>query len=202
MGHAGNVRNMFRLFSVEDTVRIPPEKFGKPLDKVAIEQIKIKYENMVDEELGYVVLVVDVKIDPVGKVLPGDGSTYHKATFQLLTFYPQMHEVVEGEVIEITDFGAFVRIGAEDALLHISQVMDDFITYDERHGVLVGKESQRKLAKGDLVRARVIAVSFPKGGVGGKIGITMRQPFLGKLEWIKEDVKKAKGEKSDVREGL
>jgi DNA-directed RNA polymerase subunit E' len=52
------------------------------------------------------------------------------------------------------------------------------------------------------VRARVIAVSFPKGGVGGKIGITMRQPFLGKLEWIKEDVKKAKGEKGGVGEGL
>jgi DNA-directed RNA polymerase subunit E' len=73
--------------------------------------------------------------------------------------------------------------------------MDDFISYDERHGVLAGKESQRKLAKGDLVRARVIAVSFPRGGIGGKIGVTMRQPFLGKLEWIKEDVKKAKGEK-------
>lgn len=196
------MKGMFKLFLVEDTVRIPPEKFGKPLDQVAIEQIKLKYENMVDEELGYVVLVVNVKIDPVGKVLPGDGSTYHKATFQLLTFYPQMHEIVEGEVIEITDFGAFVRIGAEDALLHISQVMDDFITYDERHGVLVGKESQRKLAKGDLVRARVIAVSFPKGGVGGKIGVTMRQPFLGKLEWIKEDVKKARGEKGDAGESL
>jgi len=189
------VKQMFRMFTIEDTVRIPPEKFGKPLGEVAREQIKLKYENMVDEELGYVILVVNVEMDPVGKVLPGDGSTYHKATFQLLTFYPQMHEVVEGEVVEITDFGAFVRIGAEDALLHISQVMDDFISYDERHGVLSGKESQRKLAKGDLVRARVIAVSFPKGGIGGKIGVTMRQPFLGKLEWIKEDVKKTKGGK-------
>ena len=189
---------MFRVFTIEDTVRIPPEKFGKPLDEVAREQIKVKYEIMVDEELGYVILVVDVRMDPVGKVLPGDGSTYHRAKFQLLTFYPQMHEVVEGEVVEITDFGAFVRIGAEDALLHISQVMDDFISYDERHGVLVGKESQRKLAKGDTVRARVIAVSFPKGGIGGKIGVTMRQPFLGKLEWVKEDVKKSKGEKKDA----
>lgn len=192
------MKHMFRLFTVEDTVRIPPDKFGKPLGEVAREQIKLKYENMVDEELGYVILVVNVKIDPTGKVLPGDGSTYHKSTFQLLTFYPQMHEVVEGEVVEITDFGAFVRIGAEDALLHISQVMDDFISYDERHGVLAGKESQRKLSKGDLVRARVIAVSFPKGGIGGKIGVTMRQPFLGKIEWIKEDVKKAKGEKPNA----
>jgi len=193
---------MFKLFTVEDTVRIPPEKFGKPLDEVAREQIKLKYENMVDEELGYVILVVNVKIDRTGKVLPGDGSTYHKATFQLLAFSPQMHEVVEGEIVEIIDFGAFVRIGAEEALLHISQVMDDFISYDERHGVLVGKESQRKLTKGDLVRARVIAVSFPKGGIGGKIGVTMRQPFLGKLEWIKEDVKKTRGAAANAGEGL
>lgn len=196
------MRSMFRLFTVEDTVRIPPEKFGKPLDEVAREQIKLKYENMVDEELGYVILVVNVKIDPIGKVLPGDGSTYHRATFQLLAFSPQMHEVVEGEIVEIIDFGAFVRIGAEDALLHISQVMDDFISYDERHGILVGKESQRKLTKGDLVRARVIAVSFPKGGIGGKIGVTMRQPFLGKLEWIKEDVKKTRGAAANAGEGL
>ena len=55
-----------------------------------------------------------------------------------------------------------------------------------------GKESNRKLLKGDLVRARIIAISFPKGGVSGKIGVTMRQPFLGKLEWIAEDTKKGK----------
>jgi len=57
----------------------------------------------------------------------------------------------------------------------------------------VGKESQRKLGKGDLARGRIIAVSFPRGGTGGKIGITMRQPFLGKLDWIEGDIKRAKG---------
>ncbi|MEM4649812.1 MAG: DNA-directed RNA polymerase, partial [Candidatus Bathyarchaeia archaeon] len=62
-----------------------------------------------------------------------------------------------------------------------------------KHGELIGKETHRKLAKGDLVRVRIIAVSFPRGGSGGKIGVTMRQPFLGKLEWIKEDVKKVSG---------
>ncbi len=187
---------MFKLLTVEDIIRIPPEEFGKPLDEVANKQIKMKYENMVDEELGYVVLVVDVKVDPVGKILPGDGSTYHKATFDLLSFYPTMQEIIEGEVIEITDFGAFVRIGPQDSLLHVSQVTDDFISYDERQGVLIGKETQRTLSKGDLLRARVIAVSFPRGGGGGKIGVTMRQPFLGKLEWIQEDIKKIGGGKA------
>jgi len=190
---------MFRLLTVEDIVRIPPEKFGKPIDKVAHEQIKMKYENIVDEELGYVILVVDVDVEPTGKILPGDGSTYHKATFKLLTFYPEMHEVVEGEVVEVTDFGAFVRIGPEDALLHVSQIMDDFITYDEKHGVLAGKETRRSIGKGNLVRARIIAVSFPRGGAGGKIGVTMRQPFLGRLEWIEEDVKRSRGEKGEKK---
>jgi len=183
---------MFRLVTVEDIVRIPPKSFGHPIDKAAKEQIKLKYENVVDEELGYVILVVDVDVDPVGKILPGDGSTYHKVNFKLLSFYPEMHEIVEGEVVEVTDFGAFVRIGPEDALLHVSQIMDDFISFDEKHGVLVGKESQRKLGKGDMVRGRIIAVSFPRGGTGGKIGITMRQPFLGKLDWIEGDIKKTK----------
>jgi len=183
---------MFRLVTVEDIVRIPPKSFGHPIDKAAKEQIKLKYENVVDDELGYVILVVDVNVDPVGKILPGDGSTYHKVNFKLLTFYPEMHEVVEGEVVEVTDFGAFVRIGPEDALLHVSQIMDDYISFDEKHGVLVGKESQRKLGKGDMVRGRIIAVSFPRGGTGGKIGITMRQPFLGRLDWIESDVKKTK----------
>ncbi len=178
---------MFKLFTVEDTVRIPPEKFGESINKAAKEQIRIKYENMVDETLGYVLYIVDVDVDPVGKVIPGDGSTYHRIIFQLLTFYPEMHEVVEGEVIEVTDFGAFIRVGAEDALVHVSQIMDDYINYDERNAILIGKESNKKLSKGDSVRARVIAVSFPRSGVSGKIGLTMRQPLLGKLEWIKEE---------------
>ena len=181
---------MFKLFTVEDTVRIPAEKFGDSIKKAAKEQIQIKYENIVDETLGYVLHIIDVDIDPVGKIIPGDGSTYHKIIFKLLTFCPEMHEVVEGEVVEVTDFGAFIRVGPEDALVHVSQVMDDFINYDERNAVLMGKESNKKLTKGDVVRARVIAVSFPRGGVSGKIGLTMRQPYLGKIEWIKDDVKK------------
>lgn len=184
---------MFRLLTIEDVVRIPPNRLADPINEVALEQIRMKYENVVNERLGYVILVTDVSIDPVGKILPGDGSTYHKATFKLLTFYPKLQEVIEGEVIEVTDFGAFVRIGPEDALLHVSQIMDDFISFDEKHGELMGKETHRKLVKGDLVRVRIIAVSFPRGGSGGKIGVTMRQPFLGKLEWIEEDVKKARG---------
>ena len=183
---------MFELMTLEDTIRIPPETFGNPLESVGYQQVKAKYEGIVDEELGYVIAVTKVKVSPVGKIIPGDGATYHKVNFSLLTFYPRIQEIVEGEVVEIADFGAFVRIGPIDALLHVSQLMDDFISYDEKQGVLLGKETRRKLTSGDQVRVRITAVSLGRAGSSGKIGVTARQPFLGKLEWIEHDLQKMK----------
>ena len=183
---------MFKLVTLQDTIRIPPETFGNPLEKVGREQVKAKYEGIVDEELGYVIAVTHVEVSPIGKIIPGDGATYHKVTFSLLTFYPVIQEIVEGDVVEIADFGAFVRIGSVDALLHVSQLMDDYISYDEKQGVLLGKETKRKLASGDQVRVRITAVSLGRAGSSGKIGVTARQPFLGKLEWIKQEASKTK----------
>lgn len=190
---------MFKLVSLEDTIRIPPDKFGQPIESVGYEQLKTKYEGMVDEELGYVIAVTEIQINPVGKIIPGDGATYHRSVFSLLTFYPKLQEVVEGEVVEIADFGAFVRVGPIDMLLHVSQLMDDYISYDEKQGVLMGKETRRKLAAGDHVRVRITAVSLGRGGGSGKVGVTARQPWLGKLEWIQSDLERTKS--ADAEKG-
>lgn len=185
---------MFKLLTLEDTIRIPPKRFGDPLKDAGHEQLRMKYEGMVDDELGYVVAVANIKVNPTGKIIPGDGATYHKVSFSLLAFQPKIQEIIEGEVVEIADFGTFIRVGPVDALLHVSQLMDDFISYDEKQGVLMGKESRRKLSTGDHVRVRITAVSLARGGGSGKIGVTARQPFLGKLEWISEDVRKIRSE--------
>jgi DNA-directed RNA polymerase subunit E' len=196
---------MFKLITLQDTIRIPPETFGNPLEAVGKEQVKAKYEGVVDEELGYVIAVSKVEVSPIGKIIPGDGATYHKVNFSLLTFYPVIQEIVEGDVVEIADFGAFVRIGPVDALLHVSQLMDDFISYDEKQGVLLGKETKRKLTTGDQVRVRITAVSLGRAGSSGKIGVTARQPFLGKLEWVKEETTQTKEapekKKAEEKEG-
>jgi DNA-directed RNA polymerase subunit E' len=183
---------VFKLVALEDTIRIPPETFGNPLKTVGHQQVKAKYEGLIDEELGYVIAVTDVKVSPFGKIIPGDGAAYHKVDFSLLTFRPKIQEIVEGEVVEIADFGAFVRIGPIDALLHVSQLMDDFISYDEKQGVLIGKETKRKLTSGDQLRVRITAVSLGRSGGSGKIGVTARQPFLGQLQWIEKEVQKTK----------
>jgi DNA-directed RNA polymerase subunit E' len=183
---------MFKLITLQDTIRIPPETFGSPLEKVGRDQVKTKYEGIVDEEMGYVIAITKVEVNPIGKIIPGDGATYHKVTFSLLAFYPVIQEIVEGDVAEIADFGAFVRIGPVDALLHVSQLIDDYMSYDEKQGVLLGKETKKKLTNGDQLRVRITAVSLGRAGSSGKIGVTARQPFLGKLEWLKIDASKAK----------
>lgn len=181
---------MFYLIEIEDVVAIPPRDFGKPLKRVVLERLREAYEGKIVEDLGYVVMVVDVEADPIGILLPRDGATHHKAKAKLLCFQPRLQEVGEGEIVEITDFGAFIRIGPLDALLHISQIMDDYITYDERHSILTGKKTGKKLEVGDDVRFRIVAVSLTHGTTG-KVGVTTRQPYLGKLEWIRESLEKA-----------
>src|SRR4029079_14090507 len=183
---------MFAIAHMTDVVRIPPSKLTNSLKYTAIGILKEKYESMVNAELGYVILIIDAEANSTGKVIAGDGATYHKVNFTALTFFPKLHEVVEGEVVEITDFGAFVRIGPTDALLHLSQITDDYLKSDVKQGVIVANQCAKSLKIGSKLRARVTAISLGKGSAMGKIGITCRQPFLGALEWIEEEIKKAK----------
>ncbi len=184
---------MFQIVEINDIVRIPPSLFGQPLSQAALKILKGKYESAINPELGYTIYIIGAKIDEVGKIIAGDGATYHKVTFTVLTYMPKLQEIVEGEVVEITDFGAFVRIGPTDALLHLSQVTDDYITSDVKQGVILASRTHRSLKVGSRIRARITAVSLGRGASMGKIGITCRQPFLGALEWIEEDLTKAAG---------
>lgn len=191
---------MFQLVELQDVVRVPPDKFGSPLEEVARELLKLKYESTISPANGYLILVTKVQVDPVGKIIPGDGATYHKVGFEVLTFFPLKQELVEGEIVEVTDFGAFVRIGPADALLHLSQIMDDYLTSDVKSGIITASQSKRTLKVGSRVRVRITAVSLGHGISMGKIGVTCRQPFLGGLDWIEDDIQKlAKQQKAEAR---
>jgi DNA-directed RNA polymerase subunit E' len=189
---------MFAIAHMTDVVRIPPSKLTNSLKITAIGILKEKYESMVNAELGYVILIIDAEANSTGKVIAGDGATYHKVHFTALTFYPKLHEVVEGEVVEITDFGSFVRIGPTDALLHLSQITDDYLKSDVKQGLILSNQSDKTLRIGSKIRARITAISLGKSASMGKIGITCRQPFLGALEWVEREIKRAQNVHADV----
>ena len=193
---------MFSISTLVDVVRIPPNMFGVNLKNAAIEILKGKYESMINPELGYIVMILTAKVEPMGKMIPGDGGTFHKVEFNALTFYPMLQEIVNGELVDITDFGAFVRIGPTDALLHLSQVMDDYLKSDVASGMIIANQSGKTLKVGSTIRTRITAVSLGKAATMGKIGITCRQPFLGADEWIAEEIKKSNGDPADTEKEI
>ncbi len=184
---------MYNIIEIEDTVRVPPETFGGKLEDGLKKILAEKYEGKIDRDIGAIVLVIEAKTDGIGKVIPGDGAAYYDATFKALVYKPDLQEVIDGEVIEIVEFGAFVRLGPLDGLVHVSQIADDFLNYDQKGSRFVGKASSKTLQEGDKVRARIVTISLKKAKEN-KIGLTMRQPGLGKFEWLEAPAAVAAGE--------
>ena len=188
---------MYQIVTAEDEISVPPTKFDLDLDKAIVDSLGEKFEGRIDPDIGVILTVISVENVGEGKILPGDPSVHYPTTFKALTWMPREHEIVEGEVIDITEFGAFIRAGALDGLVHISQVMDDFVSYDDKNGQLVGRQSKRILKQGDALRARIISISFKEQS---KVGLTMRQPFLGNMKWFTEKPKEEKKPKKEKEE--
>jgi DNA-directed RNA polymerase subunit E' len=183
------VKKVYEIITLKDKVRVPPEKLGEPLEKAVKEALEQKFEGMINEDIGVGLAVESIKEISEGKILPGDGGVHYWVTFDLLSFKPFLHELVIGEVVDNAEFGAFVRIGPLDGLVHISQIMDDYVAYDSKNSVFTGRKTRKTLKEGDVVLARVISISWKEQN---KIGLTMRQAGLGALHWLQ---KKTKGGK-------
>lgn len=168
-----------------------------PTSESVDKQLRESYTGHYDKELGKVVSVIEVLEVGEGVIIPGDGAAYYKSRFKLITWKPELHELVFGTISEITNFGAFINLGTMNGMIHISQTMDDYVSFSKANSLL-GKASKRSLKTGDLCLARVVAISHKGGEL--KIGLTMRQPGLGKLDWIKEDAaKKKKDEEKSLK---
>ena len=187
---------MYYKVTIEDTIRILPERFGEDLNEVVKQIVQETFEGTIRKKHG--IIVVADNIEPIGDgiVIHGDGAMYQKVQFEALTFQPEMQEIVDGLVCEIVDFGAFCHIGPIDALIHMSQMMNDYVQIDAESQVITGKEKNLKVQVGDPVRARIVAVSMNEiSARESKIGLTMRQPALGSHLWVPEEEANEKKEK-------
>ncbi len=185
---------MYMKVQREDVVRIPPERLGEDIDALARELTRTTLEGKVGVDRSLTLIASNIERVGEGRIVHGDGAVYQTVKYDAVVFVPQIQEITDGTVVEILKFGAFVRFGPLDGLLHISQVMDDRVDVDEEGQRLIGKDSKRDLRMGDKVRTRIVAVSLnERAPRESKIGLTMRQPSLGKLEWIEEDRARSEG---------
>jgi len=193
---------MYKKMKLEGIVRIPPDQLGSPLEEAVDLALRDKYEAVADKTLGTIVAVLAAERIGEGRILAGDGAVYYDVDFNAIVYRPEMQEIIEGEVVEIVKFGAFLSLGPFDGLLHVSQITNEYISYDEKNARLVSKESNKSLAEGDKVRARIIAVSLnEKEPRESKIGLTMRQTGLGKIEWLENEVAAAAAPGVEANDG-
>jgi DNA-directed RNA polymerase subunit E' len=184
---------MYKIFDVSDKIRVPPDKLGMKLEEAVKTSLEEKLEGSLEKSLGVILAVMSVEKIGEGLILPGDGALYFPVDFSVLTYVPEQHEVVKGEVIDVTEFGVFIRMGPVDGMVHVSQLMDDFVSYDSKNLMFTGKKTKRRIKEKSIVMARVISVSMAENQY--KIGLTTRQPGLGAIEWFTKEEKEEAHEK-------
>jgi DNA-directed RNA polymerase subunit E' len=192
---------MYYRMKLADKVRVPPHRLGEDLRTVILDVLQEQLEGSIDKEIGIFIAVTTVLDIGEGEIVPGDGAVYYDVEFEALVLRLALQEVVEGLVVETTSFGAFVSLGPIDAMLHVSQISDEYINYDEKNARLICQESKRFIAVGEPLRTRVVTLSLnEREPRDSKIGLTMRQSGLGTARWLEEDLLKEK-EKSGERGG-
>ena len=187
---------MYKKVRLKDTVEVPPEhlpdRTEPEVPPALIKRLlQDKLEGRMDEEVGSVVTVTQGHDIGDGAVVPNRPSVYYEAEFDAITYDPGMQEVVDGEVVEVVNFGAFVGLGPVDGLLHVSQISDEYLAFDGENQQLASRDSNRVLGVGDAIRARIVTKSIDERNPrDSKIGLTAKQVGLGKHGWLEEERQK------------
>lgn len=97
--------------------------------------------------------------------------------------------IVEGTVINITNFGAFIEVEGKTGLVHISEVADSYV-----------KDIREHLNEQDKVKVKVISIDD-----NGKISLSIKQANIQKksvkpaeVDWNASEKKKAAGNFEDI----
>ena len=111
-------------------------------------------ENVVGEKLELKILTMDIQqgnfILSNRKVYSEDKEDNKKDLFETI----EIGQIVKGEVVRITDFGAFVDIGGVDALLPLSQISWRWVDHPSDI-----------LKVGDIVNVEVIVIDLIEGTI-------------------------------------
>ena len=97
--------------------------------------------------------------------------------------------IVEGTVVNITNFGAFIEVEGKTGLVHISEVADSYV-----------KDIREHLSEQDKVKVKVISIDD-----NGKISLSIKQANVqrksakpAEIDWSAPEKKKANGNFEDI----
>ena len=178
---------MYSLVTREDTIRIPAEyiRAGRKLEEHIDELAHDAFECRFDENENFTLLTFDHEAVGRGKIIHGDGAIYQNVRFKALIFTMENNEVIDGAVSEISEYGAFVRIGPVEALLHKSQILDEPIQVNMGIRRIEGSQSGKHIEEGSFVRSRIVSKAINQNDPRpSKIGLNCKMSGLGAHDWL------------------
>jgi DNA-directed RNA polymerase subunit E' len=178
---------MYLIYEFNEWVDVPANVLVEnvDIDEVVKNVLRDRIEGQGDPELGIFIALIDARVVGDGVFLPYDPDIYLPVRYRVLTFKPEPLEIVKGRVKDAKEHGIFVSLGPIDGFIYRDQIMDEKVEFDPGNLGFRGIDSKRMVKVGDIVRARITQIG--KGGPRVfRIGMTMRQPYLGKEEWIEE----------------
>ncbi|MBI5880545.1 DNA-directed RNA polymerase [archaeon] len=188
---------MFYRTTFQDHIRVAPKLFGLPTKEAVTKQIKKKYDGFISKggQENYIQAVVSkikaLSVKPPKRqcfvIMPFSKTKSCRSEDWTEIFNNVIKPAVEGS-------GFNYECKRSDGIA--GNIIEDTFSKEK---VLSGKDSKRTLKVGDRCRARIIAVSFKDVG-NPKLGLTMRQEFLGKLEWLEEETTSPKKGKKEEKE--
>ncbi|AMD30968.1 MAG: DNA-directed RNA polymerase [Acidilobus sp.] len=176
---------MYAEYTLYEWVGVRPElAFSGEIKKAVLQSLREELEGQVDESMGVIISVIDAEVEGDGVLLPNDPQIYFPVRYRVLSFEPILQEVDKGVVSDVREFGAFVSLGPADGFIHRTQLMDEDVDFVQELRAFKGRDSGRTVGVNDAVRVRVTQVSRVSRRMAAvRIGLTMRQPYLGKEEW-------------------
>src|SRR3990172_6561342 len=105
---------MYQRVQREDVVRIPPDRLGEDIDEVARELTRATLEGRIGVDKTLTLIASNIERLGEGRIVHGDGAVYQRVKYDALVFAPALQEIVEGTVVEVLKFGAFIRFGPLD----------------------------------------------------------------------------------------
>ncbi|RLG14123.1 MAG: DNA-directed RNA polymerase [Candidatus Nanohalarchaeota archaeon] len=184
---------MFEIIKFNEHIGVNQKYLLLSKEERITKTLQETYENRIVTDMGVILTINHINHIEGGNIIIDDPRVHYNVEFDALVFVPKLYEIVDGVVVDIVDFGVFIRFGPIDALCHISQVIDGYLDSDKSEKIITVKNTQKKLKIGDVVRCRIIALSINKKEIN-KIIVTMRQKGLGSIDWIEQD-KKEKAKK-------
>lgn len=148
---------MYYLLEIETKTSLSPDQLDpkKDANELLLKALRETLEGQVLTDVGLVVAVISCNIRGEGRIPPRSPEIYFRTNIRLIAFKPIPNEVVEGEIVNVTETGAFVNLGSLDGFWPRNRISNRRMEFNARKGTLEDREEEIVIRRKEKARIKV-----------------------------------------------